>query len=127
MPTLVKPVRIPSYRRHKPSGQAVVTLAGRDVYLGEWKSAGSRRQYERLLAEWLATGSSRAARQRDSLSVQELAAAYRMHLERAYQQTTLPSFKTALGRLRRLYGDVSSTEFGPVQLKVMRGQFVREP
>jgi hypothetical protein len=26
--------RIPSYREHKPSGQAVVTLNGRDHYLG---------------------------------------------------------------------------------------------
>ena len=28
--------RIPSYRHHKPSGQAVVTLNGRDIYLGAW-------------------------------------------------------------------------------------------
>jgi hypothetical protein len=28
--------RAPSYRRHKPSGQAVVTLSGRDIYLGKW-------------------------------------------------------------------------------------------
>lgn len=26
--------RRPSYQRHKPSGQAVVTLNGRDFYLG---------------------------------------------------------------------------------------------
>ena len=30
------PVRTPSYRLHKPSGQAVVTLDGRDHYLGPW-------------------------------------------------------------------------------------------
>jgi hypothetical protein len=27
--------RVPSYRRHTPSGQAVVTLNGRDSYLGD--------------------------------------------------------------------------------------------
>lgn len=34
--------RVPSYRRHKPSGQAVVTLNGHDIYLGPWKSKVSR-------------------------------------------------------------------------------------
>ncbi len=29
-------MRTPSLRRHKPSGQVVVTLDGRDHYLGAW-------------------------------------------------------------------------------------------
>ena len=47
-------VRTPSYRCHKPSGQAVVTLAGKDHYLGRHGSPESRQAYERLVAEWLA-------------------------------------------------------------------------
>ena len=35
-------LRIPSYRHHKPSGQAVVTLGGRDIYLGKYNTAASR-------------------------------------------------------------------------------------
>ena len=35
-------VRNPSYRLHKPSGQAVVTLNGRDYYLGKHGTAESR-------------------------------------------------------------------------------------
>jgi hypothetical protein len=46
----------PSYRLHKPSGQAVVTLSGKDFYLGPWKSAASREAYDRLLAEWISNG-----------------------------------------------------------------------
>ena len=42
MPTLSDAARIPSYRRHKPSGQAVVTLNGRDFYLGKWNTKASR-------------------------------------------------------------------------------------
>src|SRR5581483_11262456 len=47
---------VPSYRLHKPSGQAVVTIrhAGgvrRDVYLGESDSPGSCREYVRIAAE----------------------------------------------------------------------------
>ncbi|MBN2024517.1 MAG: hypothetical protein JW809_17185, partial [Pirellulales bacterium] len=48
--------RVPSYRRHKPSGQAVVTLAGRDIYLGKWNTRASRAEYDRLVGEWLAGG-----------------------------------------------------------------------
>jgi len=29
------PAQVPSYRRHKPTGQAVVTLNGHDVYPGK--------------------------------------------------------------------------------------------
>ena len=47
-----KKLRIPSYRKHKPSGRAVVTLDGRDIYLGKHNSAASRAEYNRLIAEW---------------------------------------------------------------------------
>ena len=43
----------PSYRHHKPSGQAVVTLNGLDHYLGPWKSKASKAEYDRLIREWL--------------------------------------------------------------------------
>jgi hypothetical protein len=49
-------VRVPSYRRHKPTGQAVVTLNGKDHYLGKWNTAASRAEYGRVTGEWLAGG-----------------------------------------------------------------------
>ena len=45
--------RIPSYRLHKPSGQSVVTLNGKDHYLGKHGPAESQTAYERIVAEWL--------------------------------------------------------------------------
>ena len=45
---------VPSYRLHKPSGRAVVTLNGRDHYLGPWNSPESSAEYDRLVGEWLA-------------------------------------------------------------------------
>ncbi len=45
---------VPKYRRHKASGKAVVTIAGRDHYLGAWRSQASRHEYDRLVGEWLA-------------------------------------------------------------------------
>ena len=48
--------KVPAYRLHKPSGQAVVTIrtvsgARRDVYLGVYTSSASRAEYGRLIAE----------------------------------------------------------------------------
>ena len=47
------PPRVPSYRRHKASGQAIVTLGGKMIYLGRYGSAESRAEYTRVIAEWL--------------------------------------------------------------------------
>ena len=46
MPKLVN--RTPKYRRNKATGQAVVTLSGRDFYLGPWQSPKSKREYARV-------------------------------------------------------------------------------
>ncbi len=49
--------RPPHYRRHKASGQAMVTIGGRDyyLYLGPYGSPVGRANYEQLIAEWQAT------------------------------------------------------------------------
>ena len=54
MPKLVR--LLPSYRRHWASGQAVVTLGGKDIYLGKSSTAKSRAEYGSLIAEWTAHG-----------------------------------------------------------------------
>ena len=48
--------RIPSLRHHKPSGRAVVTIAGKDHYVGRYGSPESIAEYDRLISEWLAAG-----------------------------------------------------------------------
>ena len=51
MPRLT--TRSPKYRKHRASGQAVVTLNGKDHYLGKYDSPESKDAYQRLLAEWM--------------------------------------------------------------------------
>ena len=46
--------RTPKYRLHKAWNLAVVTIEGRDFYLGPWKSKASHIEYDRLIGEWLA-------------------------------------------------------------------------
>jgi hypothetical protein len=67
----------PKYRKHKASGQAVVTIAGRDHYLGPWRSKASKVEYDRLIGEWLAAGRPASGLSAaDDLTVTELLARY---------------------------------------------------
>lgn len=50
--------RVPSYRLHRPSGQAVVTLNGQDHYLGKFETQASRDAYNQLIVTWLSHGRS---------------------------------------------------------------------
>ncbi|MGC4033711.1 MAG: hypothetical protein QM754_18655 [Tepidisphaeraceae bacterium] len=48
--------RIPSLRLHKPSGQAVVTLNGKDYYLGRHGTPEAQAAYESRIGEYLLAG-----------------------------------------------------------------------
>ena len=63
---------VPKYRRHKASGQAVVTIAGTDRYLGKFNSKPSRMLYDRLIGEWLAAGRQAPPMEPEALAVTEL-------------------------------------------------------
>ena len=66
--------RTPSYRKHAPSGQAVVTLQGKDFYLGRYNSKESERKYDALIAEYLANGRKLPpTRSETEITVEELA------------------------------------------------------
>ncbi len=43
---------IPNYRRHT-TGQAVVTIDGKDFYLGPYGTAASKAAYDRIIGEWI--------------------------------------------------------------------------
>ena len=56
--------KLPTYRHHKASGQTVVTLNGRDVYLGRHHSSESREKYKRVVQEWLTSHGQRVSDRR---------------------------------------------------------------
>jgi integrase len=125
------PRRVPSYRCHKPSGQAVVTLDGRDHYLGRHGSTESRRAYDRLVAEYLATRARRtaAADPPADLTVNELLLRYWDHARSYYVKDGRPTsepetIRQALRPLRELYGDAPARDFGPLALKAVRGAMI---
>src|SRR5688572_18177823 len=47
-----RPKSQPAYRRHKARNCAVVTIDGKNHYLGPWQSPESHEQYAALIAEW---------------------------------------------------------------------------
>lgn len=65
----LRPKRTPSYRLHTPSGLAVVTIDGKDIYLGRHGTPESEEQYHRLIVEWLANRQAPSpSQQRDSFA-----------------------------------------------------------
>jgi integrase len=123
---------IPSYRLHKQSNQAVVTLtdgtgARRDVLLGKYGTPASRAEYARVLGEWEATGRRLPGPEAASgVSVNELLFAFLRHAEGHYRgsdgqpTTELRDYKLTIRLLRERYGLLPAADFSPLKLKALR-------
>lgn len=71
--------------RKKPSGNAVVTIQGKDHYLGRYGSKASKTEYDRLIGEWLASGRfEHPSPEASQLTVKEVIAAFWRYAERHY-------------------------------------------
>lgn len=118
--------RIPSLRKHKASGQSVVTLGGRDHYCGPWGSRVAVAEYDRLVGEWLASGRPSHAPRRESVSIAELLLAYAKHCQDYYRPPSREweNIKYALRPLKERYAHVPATEFGPLALRSLREVWV---
>ncbi len=127
MPRLVHAT--PKYRKHRASGQAVVTIQGQDSYLGPWKSKASLVEYDRLIAEWLANGRRGPRSPEERLTVVELLARFIRHAKQHYRKDNQPSlglrlYQVALPPLKRLYGHTAVSGFGPLCLKALRQSMI---
>lgn len=129
MPLSNPTLRVPSYRGHKPSGQAVVTRNGRDFYLGKWNTRASRDEYDRLIGEWLAGGRCLPSDTEAELSVAEVALRFRRHAKSYYVKEGLPTgelaeYKLVIRLLRQHYGTTPARQFGPLALNTLRQAMV---
>lgn len=128
MPRLVNAK--PKYRKHRASGQAVVTIAGKDHYLGPHGSKASKREYDRLIAEWEAGNRSPLApASPESITVVELCAVYWRFAQRWYVKDGRPTeeqdgIRAAIRPLKALYGHTAAVEFGPKSLRAVRQRMV---
>jgi integrase len=129
---------VPTYRRHKQSGQAIVTLndglgGRRDVLLGKYGSAASRREYRRVIVEWEANSRRLASPLAAAdLTITELADVYWRHVKTYYVKNGEPTseqdtIRQALRFVRDLYEKTLARDFGPLALKAIRQAMVEHP
>ncbi len=119
--------KTPSYRYHKARDCAVVTIGGKDHYLGTYDSPESWEQYHRLVAEHLAERREPPppVPADTPLTVTELIARYWRFAKTYYVKDGKPtsevhSIRLALRFVRRLYGGTPAGEFTPKKLKAVR-------
>jgi hypothetical protein len=140
--------RQPSYCLHKATGQAYVTLNGKEHYLGLWGSRESKDAYDSLIAQWLAGGRSlpqpRAtpaevkpesridpAPAPAGPSVKAIILAYLEHAERHYRgpdgkpTDELKNLVDALRPVRKLFSDSPAVDFGALALRGVREDMIR--
>lgn len=130
---------VPSYRLHRATGQAIVTIDGQDHYLGKYDSAESRQRYDELVGAWLLkrpagpagqspAGPAGRARPAEAITVRQLAARYLEYVhgpESPYWKAgrltnQVDRVRRALAPVLQQYGDRPAAEFTPQALKAVR-------
>jgi integrase len=124
--------RIPAYRLHKTSGRAVVTINGREIYLGKHGTIESRLKYSEIIARH-AGGLPVVEKPAvvASMSVNGLVLAYMRHAETYYLKNGKPTseidcYKMANRPLVDLYGDTRVSGFGPLMLMAVQQKMIEE-
>ena len=117
--------QLPKYCRHKPSGRAFVRIGGKMYYLGKYGSQASRREYDRIIAEFVANG-RKAVGDPDDMLVEDLIAQFLDYAEkeRNYCDGTKTRITYILQTLNNFYGQQAVIQFTPSALKTMRRQFI---
>jgi integrase len=134
--------RPPSYRLHKARNCAVVTINGRNHYLGPYHSPESFEKYNRLIAEWSINNQSHPPNSHNranllqipnppSLSINELilsyldwaAGYYKKHGSRT---TEFDNIRCALRFLMLLFGSTPAATFGPKDLELVRQAMIED-
>jgi integrase len=130
---------LPSYRLYRRTGQAIVTIDGRDHYLGPYGSLESKKKYRRLIDAWLARQEHDPGTQPPTSSpplsttptANEVILAYLRHASDYYKPTTegeqkeVGCIRDALRIVRQLAGRTPAVEFGPKALKAVRQEMVK--
>ncbi len=122
----------PSYRKHLASGQAIVTLQGHDHYLGRHGSVESKRNYDRLVGEWLAAGRpSSAPAASNAITVVEVLAKFKHFAKSHYVKNGKPTgaadtFTATYRELNLLYGRQPAIDIGPLALKAIINRLIEE-
>lgn len=123
---------LPKYRKHRASGQAVVTLSGKDHYLGRYGTKASEREYDRLIGEWLAAGRRLVVTEEEvGPTIAVLSASYWKFAQQHYRKrdkgtSEIDNIRYALRPLKELYAATLVKDFGPLALKALQGRMIED-
>lgn len=124
------PNHIPAYRKHRASGQAIVTLNGRDHYVGLYGTRASKIVYDRLISEWMANNRTLPTVQSGGITMVELMAAFMDHAEAYYRNadgkpsSEVASFRDVFRIIKSLYAETFAADFSPLRLKATRQKMI---
>jgi Transposase DDE domain len=134
-PYMPHPNRPPSYRFHKARDCAVVTLHGKNHYLGPYGSPESHERYARLIAEWRADGGQpttpMAPTANGDVTVNEVilryldfAAGY--YVKHGKPTGELTNICCALRKVKALYGRSPVGQFSARSLELVREAMIAD-
>jgi integrase len=134
--------RLPLPRLHRPSGRARLRIGGRDYWLGKFGSPEAQAEYDRLIAEYLAAGRQPPTRSPavpstpdpipGEATVTVLIAEFwdwaRAHYRKQDGTPTreADNFRPVLRRLRKDFGSLPASAFGPARLLKLRDRWVAD-
>jgi len=131
--------RVPKYSHHKPSGQAIVRINGRMIYLGPLGSVESKTRYKQEITKWADEKDRSPAAPvlaaellpESSTTLVELLAAYLDHAEAFYvkngQKTSMVYILRRMIKLwREMFGVVLVRDIKPSHLKALQSRMVKD-
>lgn len=131
--------RAPKYAYHKASGQAVVRINGKLVYLGPFESKESKDRYKQAVTKWADDQDRQTAAvavvaksaPESSTTLVELLAEYLDHAETFYVKndkptSMVPIIRRMLRLWREMFGAVLVRDIRPSHLKQLQARMVKE-
>ena len=102
-------------------------LSGRRIYLGKYGTKAARKNYDRVVAEWLAAGRTYSVDR--ETTVNDVLLAYLRHAKSYYvkngQQTNeVVQVKNCIKHVKALYGSAYAECFGPLALEAVRDRMI---
>ena len=120
-------MRTPKLRRHAHSGRYVVTVRGKDIYLGR-DQAEAEILYHRMMQDYVASGGQRALPTApEELLICEIIERYIIDREEHYYVKRPQAFargKKAMRHLNRGFGHYKATQFDMTALRRLRQSFL---
>ena len=123
---------VPGYLHHKKSGQAMVVLQGKTIYLGKYKSKSSREEYERVIGDYLANGKKLPpTRSQTEITIEEAVLLFLEYAKKHYTKngkvtSTFTNYRESLCILTKHYASCGVSDFGPVSLIFLRDKMLHE-